>query len=127
MDIGLFIGTIGSAGTLEGQIQQIVDAEEDGFDSFWIAHIMDLDVMSMIGMAAQRTDRIRLGTAVTPTFLRHPIAMAQQAITIQAAAQGRFVLGMGVSHKPVVESRFGLEFEKPAQHMREYLEIVKQN
>lgn len=125
MDIGLFIGTIGSAGTLEGQIQQIVDAEEDGFDSFWIAHIMDLDVMSMIGMAAQRTDRIRLGTAVTPTFLRHPIAMAQQAITIQAAAQGRFVLGMGVSHKPVVESRFGLEFEKPAQHMREYLEIVK--
>jgi len=124
MDIGLFIGSIGSAGTLEGQINQIVQAETDGFDSFWAAHIMDLDIMTMMSIAAQHTKRIKMGTAVTPTFLRHPIAMAQQAITVQASAHGRFTLGMGVSHKPVVESRFGLEFKKPAKHMREYLSIV---
>ena len=124
MDIGLFIGSIGSAGTLEGQINQIIRAENDGFDSFWAAHIMDLDIMTMMGLAAQRTNRIKMGTAVTPTFLRHPIAMAQQAITVQASSHGRFTLGMGVSHKPVVENRFGLEFKKPAKHMREYLTIV---
>jgi len=124
MDIGLFIGSIGSAGTLKGQISQIIEAEKDGFDSFWAAHIMDLDVMTMMSMAAKETKRIKMGTAVTPTFLRHPIAMAQQAITVQASAQGRFTLGMGVSHKPVVENRFGLEFKKPAKHMKEYLTIV---
>ena len=78
----------------------------------------------MMSMAAQQTKRIKMGTAVTPTFLRHPIAMAQQAITVQASAQGRFTLGMGVSHKPVVENRFGLEFKQPAKHMKEYLSIV---
>ena len=124
MDIGLFIGSIGSAGTLQGQIDQIIEAENDGFDSFWAAHIMDLDIMTMMSMAAQQTKKIKMGTAVTPTFLRHPIAMAQQAITVQASAQGRFTLGMGVSHKPVVENRFGLEFKQPAKHMKEYLSIV---
>ena len=82
MNIGLFIGGIGSAGTISEQINSLVAAEEEGFDSFWMAHIMDVDVMSMMCIAAEKTSRIEIATAVTPTYLRHPIAMAQQALTI---------------------------------------------
>ena len=76
MKIGLFIGGAGSAGTLQDQIAQVVAAERAGFDSLWAPHIMDVDVMTMLSMAAAQTTRIEMGTAVTPTFLRHPIAMA---------------------------------------------------
>ena len=72
MKIGLFIGGAGSAGTLHGQISQIVEAEKAGFDSLWAAHIMDVDVMTMLSMAAEQTTSIEIGTAVTHTFLRHP-------------------------------------------------------
>lgn len=125
MKIGLFIGGAGSAGTLEEQIAQIVEAEKVGFESLWAAHIMDVDIMTMLTMAAERTSRIEIGTAVTPTFLRHPIAMAQQAVTLQNVAKGRFTLGMGVNHKPVVENRFGMKFHRPWRHMFEYLSIVQ--
>ena len=125
MRIGLFIGGAGSAGTLQRQISQIVEAEKAGFDSFWAAHIMDVDIMSMLCLAAEQTTRIEIGTAVTPTFLRHPIAMAQQAITVQKVANGRFTLGIGVSHKPVVENRLGMKFQRPWRHMYEYLQIVR--
>ena len=125
MRMGLFIGGIGSAGSLESQITQILEAEKHGFHSLWAAHIMDVDIMSMMCLAAEKTSRIEMGTAVTPTFLRHPIAMAQQALTVQSIAGGRFTLGIGVNHKPVVEDRLGMEFHRPAQHMKEYLDIVR--
>ena len=125
MKIGLFIGGAGSAGTLQGQISQIVEAEKAGFDSLWAAHIMDVDVMTMLSMAAEQTTSIEIGTAVTPTFLRHPIAMAQQALTVQKVANGRFTLGLGVNHKPVVEGRLGMKFHRPWRHMFEYLNIVQ--
>ena len=124
MKIGLFIGGAGSAGTLQEQISQIVEAEKAGFDSLWAAHIMDVDVMTMLSMAAEQTTHIEIGTAVTPTFLRHPIAMAQQALTVQKVANGRFTLGLGVNHKPVVEGRLGMKFHRPWRHMFEYLNIV---
>ncbi len=125
MRMGLFIGGIGSAGSLQSQITQILEAEKDGFHSLWAAHIMDVDIMSMMCVAASKTSRIEMGTAVTPSFLRHPIAMTQQALTVQSIAGGRFTLGVGVSHKPVVENRLGLEFHRPAQHMKEYIDIVR--
>ena len=124
MNIGLFIGGIGSAGTMSEQIDSLVSAVEEGFDSFWMAHIMDVDAMSMMCVAAEKTSRIEIGTAVTPTYLRHPIAMAQQALTVQIMAKGRFTLGLGVNHKPVVESRFGMKFDRPLRHVREYIKIV---
>ena len=124
MKIGLFIGGAGSAGTLQDQIAQVVEAERAGFDSLWAAHIMDVDVMTMLSMAAEQTTRIEMGTAVTPTFLRHPIAMAQQALTLQNVANGRFTLGIGVNHKPVVENRLGMKFHRPWRHMFEYQNII---
>src|SRR5262249_47703604 len=59
-----------------------------------------------------------------PTYTRHPLTMAQQALTLQAASNGRFMLGIGLSHKPVVEGMYGLSFDKPVRHMREYLSVL---
>jgi F420-dependent oxidoreductase-like protein len=80
--------------------------------------------MTLIAMAGQRTSRIELGTAVVPTYARHPFVMAQQALTVQSATQGRFTLGIGLSHQPVIEGMWGLSYDKPARHMREYLAVL---
>jgi F420-dependent oxidoreductase-like protein len=124
MRIGLFIGTMGAADTLQGQVQQAVEAEADGFDSFWTAQVAGVDALTLLALAGDKTEKIKLGTAVVPTYPRHPMALAQQALTTQAATDGRLILGIGLSHRPVVEGRWGLSFHAPAQHMEEYLKII---
>ena len=126
MRIGIFVSSLGSSVDLDGYVDHVVSAEKDGFDSFWSSQILGLDALTLIAIAGQRTSRIEMGTAVVPTFPRHPLALAQQALTCQAAAGGRLTLGIGVSHKPVVERRFGLEFDRPTLHMREYLSVLRQ-
>ncbi|HZP57822.1 MAG TPA: TIGR03564 family F420-dependent LLM class oxidoreductase [Dehalococcoidia bacterium] len=122
MRIGLFLPELG--GNIEGAVQQVVDAERDGFDSTYFGQIFGADALTIIAIAGTRTSRIEMGTSVVPTYLRHPFAMAQQAMTVQAAAAGRFTLGIGLSHAPVVENMWGLSYEKPARHMREYLDVL---
>jgi len=67
---------------------------------------------------------IEIGTAVVPTYPRHPMMLAQQALTVQAASGGRLALGIGLSHQIVVEMMWGLSFEKPVRHLREYLSVM---
>ena len=110
---------------VEGHVQGAVDAENDGFDGCWYGQIFGPDVLTVIAMAGQRTSRIELGTCVIPTYGRHPSVMAQQALTVQAATNGRFNLGIGLSHALVVEGMWGLSYDRPAVHMREYLTIVR--
>ncbi len=125
MKIGIFIGSMGAATGLMGQVQQAVDAENDGFDSFWSAQVAGVDALTLFALAGQRTERIRMGTAVVPTFQRHPVMLAQQALTANAATGGRIDLGIGLSHRPTVEDRWGLPFERPARHMSEYLSVLR--
>ena len=125
MKIGIFIGSMGASSGLMGQVQQAVDAENDGFDSFWSAQVAGVDALTLFALAGQRTERIRMGTAVVPTFPRHPVMLAQQALTANAATGGRIDLGIGLSHRPTVEERWGLPFERPAQHMSEYLSVLR--
>jgi F420-dependent oxidoreductase-like protein len=115
------------AGTndVHGQIQAVVEAEQDGFDGAWSEQVFGPDVLTVIAMAGEKTSRIELGTSVVPTYPRHPLVMAQQALTAQAATGGRFSLGIGLSHKPVVEGMWGMSYEKPAVHMREYLSVLR--
>jgi F420-dependent oxidoreductase-like protein len=122
MRIGVFFG---GSNDVQGQIQAAVEAEQDGFDGIWFGQIFGPDVLAVIAMAGQKTSRIELGTSVVPTYPRHPVMMAQQALTAQAATGGRFNLGIGLSHKPVVEGMWGMSYEKPAVHMREYLSVLR--
>jgi 5,10-methylenetetrahydromethanopterin reductase len=126
MRIGIFIGVVGSAPTLEGQVQQVVEVEADSFDSYWTPQVAGTDALTLLALAGARTSRIEVGTAVLPIFQRHPTALAQQALTTQAATSGRLALGIGLSHKPSVEDRMGLSFDKPALRMLEYLTVLRE-
>jgi len=117
--------SFGGTNDVHGQIQAVVEAEQDGFDGTWSEQIFGPDVLTVIAMAGEKTSRIELGTAVVPTYPRHPVVMAQQALTAQAATGGRFSLGIGLSHKPVVEAMWGMSYERPAAHMREYLSVLR--
>jgi F420-dependent oxidoreductase-like protein len=124
MKIGLALGG-GESETLDHLVGRIVKAEADGFPSVWVANIFSLDALTVLAIAGQCTSKIELGTAVVPTYPRHPHALAQQAATVNAACDGRLALGLGRSHQIVIEGMFGLPYDKPITHMREYLTIVR--
>ena len=125
MRIGIGIGEIGGEpGDIDGLIAQARRAEVDGFASGWFANIFGMDAILAATVCARETKRIELGTAVVPTFPRHPVAMAQQALSAAAASGNRFSLGIGLSHQIVIEGMLGLSFAKPYSHMKEYLAVL---
>jgi 5,10-methylenetetrahydromethanopterin reductase len=125
MRIGMMVGAsaAGDEG-LDGLVSQARELEVKGFHTLWMANIFGFDAIGALGIVGRETRRIELGTAVVPTYPRHPVAMAQQALTTQAASRGRFVLGIGLSHRIVIENLLGLSYERRAAHMREYLEVL---
>lgn len=124
MKIGINTAGIGPEATVDGMIAQAKKIEAMGFDCLWIASMFGLDAMMSMALIGRETKRIKLGTAVVPTYPRHPLTMAQEAATVQAVSNGRFTLGIGLSHKPVIEGALGMSYDKPARHMREYLQIL---
>ncbi len=99
-------------------------AADDGFASAWMSNIFGLDALTALAVAGSQVPGIELGTAVVPTYPRHPVVLAQQAMTVATAVGGRLALGIGLSHKTVIEDTYGYSFDKPARHMREYLSIL---
>ena len=128
MRLGLMIGSDKErqrGDRLAGLIADGRAAEDAGFASFWIPQVPGyLDAMTAIALLGLNTERIEIGSAVIPVQTRHPIAMAQQALTTQLACEGRFALGLGTSHHWIVEGQLGLPYERPAHLMRDYLEVV---
>jgi alkanesulfonate monooxygenase SsuD/methylene tetrahydromethanopterin reductase-like flavin-dependent oxidoreductase (luciferase family) len=100
------------------------EIEEAGLDHVWLANIFSFDAITTLALIGRETSRLRVGTAVTPTYPRHPGALAQQAMTTAAATDNRFTLGIGLSHQVVIENMFGMSYDKPAKHMREYLSVL---
>lgn len=124
MRIGMMVGEgSGAAPELNGLVARGKAAEAAGLDSAWIANIA-LDAMTASTVLGAATDHIEIGTAVVPTFTRHPASMAQQAASTQLACDGRFTLGVGLAHRFMVENAWGLSYDKPARHMRAYLDII---
>jgi F420-dependent oxidoreductase-like protein len=99
-------------------------AADDGFASVWMAHIFGLDALTALTVAGAGIDGLEVGTAVVPTYPRHPAALAQQALTAALALDGRLALGIGLSHKIVIEDMYGYSFAAPATHMSEYLSVL---
>ncbi|HXX48915.1 MAG TPA: LLM class F420-dependent oxidoreductase [Myxococcota bacterium] len=125
MRIGLMVGaTDGPGSAIDGLIAAVKRDEAAGFPNVWMANIFGLDAVNALALVGRETARIELGTAVVPTYPRHPFALAQQALTTQAASRGRFALGIGLSHKIVIETMLGMSYDKPARHMREYLRVI---
>src|SRR5438067_3881621 len=126
MKIGITVG-LGSRSesTVEGLAARVADAEQRGFASAWSTNAFGFDAMTALAAAARHTEKIELGTAVVPTYPRHPVVMAQQALTVQSASNGRFTLGIGLSHATMITDALGLPFEQPAKHMREYVVVLQ--
>ncbi|GAC1644405.1 MAG: TIGR03564 family F420-dependent LLM class oxidoreductase [Ktedonobacteraceae bacterium] len=108
-------------------INRIVEAECAGLRQVWMAMSGSggSDTLTVMAVAAARTTQIRLGTAIVPTYPRHPLVMAQQALAIHDIAPGRLRLGIGPSHRPIMEGSYGLQMSAPLAHLREYLAILR--
>ncbi|MCZ6536073.1 MAG: LLM class F420-dependent oxidoreductase [Chloroflexi bacterium] len=125
MRIGILSNSLNIPTGLADLVRQVADAELEGFESFWLPQGFGADVLTVISLAAQKTERIELGTAVVPTLPHHPMVLAQQALTVQEATGGRFTLGVGFSHKSSMEDGLGLSYDQPARHMKEYLSVLR--
>src|SRR3954452_8800813 len=119
MRIGVGVG----GKTVERARGYVQGAADDGFKSAWFNNIFGLDAIMACAVAGAGVP-IEVGTFVTPIHPRHPHAMAQQAMTAYDACDGRFTLGIGLSHQIVVENMLGMSYEKPARYMREYLSVL---
>jgi 5,10-methylenetetrahydromethanopterin reductase len=127
MRIAMGVGSevIGTSMRPQDIVDNVVRAEADGFGSAWSVHFSrGVDALDVLAVAGARTSRIGLGVGVVPTYPRHPLALAQQAATTQAFCGGRLTLGVGVSHRPVIEDLHGLAYARPAAHMRDYLSVL---
>jgi len=126
--IGLMVGSDkerARADRLAGLIDDGTGAESAGFAAFWIPQVPGyLDAMTAVTLIGQATDRIEIGTAVVPIQTRHPMIMAQQALTTQIACGGRFTLGIGPSHHWIVNGQLGLAYDRPARLMGDYLDVL---
>jgi F420-dependent oxidoreductase-like protein len=128
MRIGLMVGSDkerSRADRLSGLLDDGKAAESEGFASFWIPQVPGyLDAMTAVALLGQVTERIEIGTAVVPIQTRHPLIMAQQALTTQAACSGRFTLGIGPSHHWIITDQLGLPYDRPARLVRDYIDVL---
>jgi F420-dependent oxidoreductase-like protein len=124
MRIGTSLAEPAGADALTGLRDQLLQAADDGFSSAWISNIFGLDALTALAVAGSQVPGIEVGTAVVPTYPRHPAVLAQQALTTALAVGGRLALGIGLSHQIVIEDMYGYSFERPARHMSEYLSVL---
>ena len=125
MRIGINASNLVVAGaTVDDYVAHAVAAEQDGFSSWWMAQLAAPDALTVLGAVGRGTSTIELGTAVVPTWFRHPLMLAAQALTTQEMAGGRLALGIGLAHKVPIEATLRIPFARPAAHMSDYLSVL---
>ena len=122
MAVGCFIST---GRSLEEAVERVRLAESLGYEAAYVTHVAGRESLTVVSAYALATSKIRVGTGVVPIYTRTPATMAQTAATIDELAGGRLNLGLGVSHRPVVEGWHGQSIDRPVAEMREYVAIVR--
>jgi 5,10-methylenetetrahydromethanopterin reductase len=126
MLIGAGVGSFGGGGAdVLSIVQQAVDSENDGLDAVWFNHILSTDSLIAVALVGQKTKRIELVTGVVPVYSREPLLMAQQALTVQVASQGRLSLGIGLAHPETAPLAWNHSYDRPAHFMEEYLAVLQ--
>ncbi|WP_406311585.1 LLM class F420-dependent oxidoreductase [Streptosporangium sp. NBC_01639] len=123
MKTGLYIHAAGPG--LDALVGRVRTAAEAGLDSAFFSQLTSWDALTVVALSAQQVPGIELGTAIVQTYPRHPLALAGQALTAQAASGNRLTLGVGPSHQQIIEGQFGLSYDRPARHIREYLSALR--
>jgi F420-dependent oxidoreductase-like protein len=127
MRIGVMVGP--DRGRYADKVRQMQSdaqwAEQAGFTSVWIPQIPDeFDALTAAALVGAATERVEVGTAVVPVQPRHPVALAQQALSTQAACEGRLALGLGVSHHWIIDEMMGIPYDKPVTTLKAYLDVL---
>lgn len=123
------LGINGTGLVQQASVQSVTDharqAAEDGFAHYWLAEhpTGGFDAITVLALVGAQVPDIELGTAIVPTFPRHPMALAGQALTAANSLSGRFTLGIGLSHEPMM-AQLGIAFDRPIRHLREYLSVL---
>jgi F420-dependent oxidoreductase-like protein len=123
MRIGVFFPTK-EHGPVDETVARMVDVANRGFSAVWLPQSTGFDALTLLALVGREAGAVELGTSVVPTYPRHPVALAAQALTVSAATDARLVLGIGLSHRVTVERTYGLSYDRPARHMREYLDAL---
>jgi F420-dependent oxidoreductase-like protein len=116
---------LGGADTLSFVTERAREAEAAGVDDIWLNQGLDLDGITVAALVAREVPRVIVGIAAVPMYPRHPVILASQARAAQLAARGRFALGIGLGHQAQVEGVFGVPFDRPIRHLRDYLLAVR--
>ncbi|WP_280512242.1 LLM class F420-dependent oxidoreductase [Nocardia farcinica] len=125
MRIGIMLNEHAGPDSLRLLTDELRRNADEGFDSSWLTHVFGVDALTALAVAGSRVPDIAIGTAVVPTYPRHPGALAQQArTTALAVGPDRLTLGIGLSHQMVIENMYGYDFARPVRHLREYLEVL---
>ncbi len=114
----------GIGGDLRGAAKAAVTQEEQGYDGLWTAETAH-DPFFPLLLASQATQRVELGTGIAVAFARNPMNLAQIAWDMQAASEGRFILGLGSQIKPHITKRFSMPWSHPAARMREMILAIR--
>jgi F420-dependent oxidoreductase-like protein len=121
MEIGIWID---DEQPLPGIVEGVERAARLGFAAAWFGQRTGWDPLTLITAVGSRVAGIRLGTAVALTWPQHPLTLAAQALGTNAAIGGRLTLGVGPSHRVIVEGRYGYRWERPARHVEDYLAVL---
>ncbi len=120
------VGLVVSGVEAQAAVAAIVAAETAGVQQIWMTQSTPMpDTLTVFAAAAVQTKNVRMGTAIVPTYPRHPLALAQQVLTLHDLAPNRLRLGIGPSHRPVIEGVYGLALTKPMEYTREYVDILR--
>src|SRR5215813_11771684 len=120
------IGVAFSGGMTPADIVECVKlAESLGYESAWVAEGHGGDQFAILGACAVATRRIRLGTSISSVFVRSAPTIGMAAATVDQLADGRFILGLGSSHRVQVEPEHGIPFVQPTARLRDTIAIVR--
>jgi F420-dependent oxidoreductase-like protein len=120
------VGLVVDGTNAAAAVKTIVAAEAAGVRQIWMVQSpWSPDILTTFAAAAAKTSTIRLGTSIVPTYPRHPLVLAQQALSLYDIAPGRLRLGIGPSHRFIIEDIYGLPHTTPLAHLREYLKVLR--
>jgi F420-dependent oxidoreductase-like protein len=119
MRIGIFVDDMGKS--VDEYFEEVQAARAAGITAVWLGERLSWDPLTLLAMTSRDFPDLTVGSAITRTYARHPLALAAQALTVGE----RLVLGIGPSHQPLIEGQYGYSYDKPVRHMREYLTALR--